>query len=203
MIDNIKLLIEYIYPNIYNKLTYKYFPKDKFELRTILFDKLSKNKNENLNDIDVSQIIDMGPINNMGLFEGLDPHNIDVSLWNVNNVENMSKLFYNCKNLNCDLSSWDVSKVKYMDFMFYHCNEFNSNISSWNVSNVLNMKNMFSYCYKFNQNLNNWNVNNVKDFSEMFKFCFDFNQDIYSWNINTNLFKDIFLYSGINIKKYI
>ena len=34
-------------------------PKDKFELRKILEERLAKDKNANLNDIDVSQITDM------------------------------------------------------------------------------------------------------------------------------------------------
>ena len=38
---------------------YKYFPKTRDELRSILEERLSKNKSANLNNIDVSQITDM------------------------------------------------------------------------------------------------------------------------------------------------
>ena len=48
-------------------------PKDKFELRKILEKRLAEDKNANLNDIDVSEITDMGNEefpNKGGLFNG-------------------------------------------------------------------------------------------------------------------------------------
>ena len=149
--------------------SYNYYPKTKEELRKILGERLIKDKNANLNDIDVSNIIDMGPDSeDKGLFEKLDPHNINISEWDVSNVENMKYMFYECTNFNSDLSNWDVSNVENMRSMFYDCRNFNSDLSNWNVSNVINMYNMFYGCTKFNSNLNNWNVDNVNDMSYMF-----------------------------------
>ena len=70
---------------------YNYFPKTKEELRKILEERLTKDKNADLNDIDVSQITNM-----FELFYKLDPHNIDISNWDVSNVTNMSYMFLNC-----------------------------------------------------------------------------------------------------------
>ena len=86
---------------------YTYHPKTKGELQLILRERLSKDNNANLNDIDVSDITDMS-----NLFEKLNPHNIDISEWDVSNVTNMINMFYNCQNFNCDLSEWNVSNVK-------------------------------------------------------------------------------------------
>ena len=123
---------------------YKYFPKTKEELRKILEERLKEDKNANLNDIDVSKITEMGLNNSyISLFEGLDPHNIDISEWDVSNVTNMSYMFYRCENFNSDLSNWDVSNVTHMHFMFEYCENFNSDLSKWNVSKVEDMIDMF------------------------------------------------------------
>ena len=40
------------------------------------------------------------------LFYKLDPHNIDISEWDVSNATSLAQMFYECKNFNCDLSQW-------------------------------------------------------------------------------------------------
>ena len=46
----------------------------------------------------------------------------DLSGWNVSNVNDMSYMFKNCKNLKyLDLSGWDTSNVMDVSGMFYHC----------------------------------------------------------------------------------
>jgi len=123
----------------YNKYTYK--PKTFRELRYIIEERLKKDKNADLNDIDVSDITDMN-----SLFDLLDPHNIDISEWDVSNVTNMSDMFYKCKNFNSNLSNWKVSKVIDMGYMFYECKKFNSDLSKWDVSSVKNMWSIFYEC---------------------------------------------------------
>ena len=149
-------------------------PKDKFELRKILEERLKEDKDADLNDIDVSQITDMsyeGFPKNKGLFEGLDPHNIDISKWDISNVTNIHSMFYECQNFNSDLSKWDVSNVKETRTVFYGCKNFNSDLSKWDVSNVKDMSGMFNGCKKFNYNLSNWDVSNVKYMDYMFDEC--------------------------------
>jgi len=116
-------------------------PKKINELKDIIEKRLKKDKNADLNDIDVSDITDM-----YNLFGGLDPHNIDISEWNVSKVENMGFMFIGCTNFNSDLSKWDVSNVTDMGCMFYVCGKFNCDLSKWDVSNVNRMSNMFYRC---------------------------------------------------------
>ena len=129
--------------------TYTCKPKNRLELREILKERLAKDKDADLNDIDVSEITNFVVIvggSATGLFEGLDPHNIKIDQWDVSNVTDMFSLFYECENFNCDLSNWNVSKVTNMDYMFDGCEKFNCDLSNWNVSNVKFMDSTFDYC---------------------------------------------------------
>ena len=105
--------------------TYSCKPKDKKELEKIIKERLKKDEDADLNDIDVSDITNM-----IYLFVDLDPHNIDISKWDVSNVINMHGMFEGCVNFNCDLSKWDVSKVEDMEWMFYMCNSL-KNRPNW------------------------------------------------------------------------
>ena len=162
-------------------------PKDKDELREILKERLDKDKNANLNDIDVSIITDMGVNNNFkGLFQNLDPHNIDVSQWDVSNVKDMYAMFLGCENLECDLSGWDVSNVEDMRDMFCYCKKFNCDLSNWDTSKVKDMYAMFFRCSKFTgEGLENWDVSNVEKMSFMLEWCENFKNKP-SWYKNEN-----------------
>ena len=103
--------------------------------------------------------------------------------WNVQNIINMSNMFFNCNNFNQDLSMWNVQNVQDMSSMFCRCFKFNQNLSNWNVQNVINMNYMFYNCYYFNQDLSKWNVQNVTNMSYMFYNCYKFNQDLSKWNV--------------------
>ena len=130
---------------------YNYHPKDEIELRKILENRLAQDKNADLNDIDISQITDMGELyGDTGLFEDLDPHNINISDWNVNHVTNMESMFYNCENFDCDLSNWDVSNVEDMSYMFYNCSKFTGKgLNNWKVKidNINKVKQIFAFAH--------------------------------------------------------
>ena len=112
-------------------INYTCHPNNWEELREILEERLAKDKNANLNDIDVSHITSMYNYKkNKSLFKGLDPHNIDISEWNVSNVEDMSCMFNGCYKFNCDLSNWDVSNVEDMYYMFDYCKSL-TNKPNW------------------------------------------------------------------------
>jgi hypothetical protein len=77
---------ENVYDDLSNEIFYKYYPKTKQELRTLIEQLLKeRGKDAFLNDIDVSNITDMSY-----LFKGLDPHNIDIRYWDMSKVEDMS-----------------------------------------------------------------------------------------------------------------
>ena len=128
---------------------YKYFPKTRDELRSILEERLSKNKNANLNNIDVSQITDMNY-----LFWKLKPRKINISEWDVSNVTDMRGMFYYCTNFNCDISEWDVSNVKDMHEAFSFCCELKGDLSKWDVSNVNSFEKAFYCDYKLSNEPN-------------------------------------------------
>ena len=141
------------------KHQYNYFPKNRDELRKILEERLAEDKDADLNDIDVSEIIDMGEYAYKGLFDGLDPHDIDISRWNVSKVRNMSCMFYWCENFNCDLSNWDVSRVEDMRGMFAYCKKFKAEgLENWKVTNNTKMKYMFDNCDSL-KNKPSWYIN--------------------------------------------
>ena len=218
---------------VINKNTFKakYFPKTFKELRELL-ERLIKErgKDADLNDIDVSDIDNMGSevkwLDDKGLFEGLDPHNIDISEWNVSNVKQMNFMFYNCENFNCDLSKWDVSKVKsmsymfndckkfegkgledwnvskvtYMPYMFFECENFNCNLSSWDVSKAETMQGMFEDCINFKgYGLENWNLKNAKNTRNMFYGCSSLNCDLSNWDIS-NIPQKQFMFQKSSLK---
>ena len=68
-----------------------------------------------------------------------------------------------------EIGDWDVSNVTNMWRMFWDAESFNQPLNNWNVSKVTNMNYMFSFAISFNQPLNNWNVSNVTDMDDMFK----------------------------------
>ena len=52
------------------------------------------------------------------MFKNALSFNINISLWTVGNVEDMSHMFEDAYNFNNSLSLWNVSNVKNMSFMF-------------------------------------------------------------------------------------
>ena len=120
---------------------YKYFPQTRKELQDIILKRIKEEGNKaDLNDIDVSKIIDMSY-----LFEYTD-FNGNISNWDVSNVTDMSFMFSECKQFNGDISNWDVSNVTNMGWMFYKCIKFDNDISNWNVLNVKDFTDIFYYC---------------------------------------------------------
>lgn len=155
-------------------IQYNYHPKTREELDKILEKLLDeRGPDADLNDIDVSAITDMSklftpwseyqPGKNLG--------KIDISKWDVSNVEYMHHMFRNCINFNCDLSKWDVSSVINTNSMFYNCPEFNSDLSKWNVGNLEIAISMFNGCESFKADLNNWNIKEDTQMHNMFKYC--------------------------------
>ena len=59
------------------------------------------------------------------MFHGTDIAQ-DLKNWNVSNVTNMEKMFYDAKSFNQDLSIWDVGNVT-------DCNSFYENAESWSL----------------------------------------------------------------------
>ena len=128
-------------------------------------------KIENISNIENMNEDDIEKLTNVLLFWNGADFNDDISNWNVSNVENMNRMFVECKKFNQPLDKWDVSNVKSMEEMFRGCKKFNQTLNSWNVSNVKNMECMFYGCENFDQLLNNWELSNLRFPCYMFKYC--------------------------------
>ena len=222
MNKNIQLLLEKLFDDIYddelslskqseNISLYSYYPKNKEELRELLTKLLNKRgPDADLNDIDISNITDLGPVNGYGLFEKLDPHNIDISEWNVSRVTDMCNMFENCKHFNCNLSKWNVSNVKYATFMFKNCLQFKGDgLDNWKLNNIEDTYAMFDNCKQFNCNVSNWNINNVEDkkiidMKYMFFMCEKFKgEGLENWNINNKFISKHNMFNECSSLKYI
>ena len=111
---------------------------------------LEKYHKGNLSKLNVSYLKNMG-----GLFSDFDfkkakelGYNVDITNWNVSNVENMQQMFKNSSGFDQDLSKWNVTKVKNMEEMFCNCKNFNQNLTSWNdkLLNLENSRSAFEGC---------------------------------------------------------
>ena len=129
---------------------YEYHPTTKGELQDIIINLLQKGQT-NLNCIDVSKITDMG-----GVFYTVNNKvkvkEIDISEWDVSNVEDMRAMFYECTEFTANMSNWNVSNVERMGSMFYKCEKFNSDLSKWDVSNNVYIDWMFTGCVTLEKN---------------------------------------------------
>ena len=173
---NEKLVINKDYKDLYTCE-----PKTFEELRKIIEDRYkkfgpgTKQKPIDFNDVDVSNIDSFYDNNiNIGIFDSTKFEYIDISNWNVSNVEDISAMFSNCEQLKSvgDISKWDVSKVEDMQGMLSSCKQLKSigDLSNWNVSKVENMSYMFYECRQLKSvgDLSNWNVSNVRYIYYMF-----------------------------------
>ena len=143
--------------NLNNVNLYRYFPKTKDELKSIIADRIEKEGPEcDLNDIDVSKVTEM-----TWLFYYYPNFNGDISKWDVSNVTTMHHMF-DGTNFNGDISGWDVSNVTDMCGMFDRAAKFNCDISGWNVSNVRNISYMFYCARAFNRDLSGWDISSVR-----------------------------------------
>ena len=106
---------------------------------------------------------------------------------NLNQVNDMSYMFYEIDSILQSINNWDVSNVIDMSYMFYEIDSINSSLSDWDVSNVINMSYMFSGGEFNNQplNLDNWDVSSVTDMSYMFASGTNsFNESLNSWDVS-------------------
>ena len=185
-------------------------PKSFDELRKIIedrYNKLGPGTKQNpidFNDIDVSNLNSFCNIGK-GIFDNTKFKYIDISGWDVSNIESMRNMFYGCEKLKSvgDISKWDVSNVTNMSQMFFGCESFNQDLSKWDVSNVTDMSHVFFGCASFNQDLSSWDVSSVTRMSRMFSGCHSFNKDISNWNVSNvmNWMYRMNMFDGCPIKE--
>ena len=93
---------------------------------------------------------------------------------------NLSYMFSNCNSLIFipDISIWKINNsddMVNMSYMFSNCNSllFLPDISKWNTNNVINISNIFSGCKSIISlpDISKWYLKNVNDLSHLFSNC--------------------------------
>jgi len=95
---------------------------------------------------------------------------------NLQNITNLSYMFYNCTSLKkIDFSDFDTSHVTDMSYAFSNCKSLTSlsEISNLETLNVENMNGMFRNCINLESinDISNWHTSNVKSMNFMFCNC--------------------------------
>jgi surface protein len=108
----------------------------------------------------------------------------DISGWLVNEVTDMSYMFYGASSFDGDLGSWNVSKVADMDYMFHRATDFTgTTINQWTIT-ATTMSSMFESAHNFVGDLGNWDVSGVTIMNSMFDDATAFvGTTIAQWNV--------------------
>ena len=122
---------------------------NKEELKALINQRIEEQgPNCDLNDIDVSGIVDMSLLFYKTEFNG------DISQWDVSNVRDMSFMFCRSK-FNGDISRWNVTNVVDMCCTFLE-SHFNGDISNWNVCTTETTSMFRESTLELNGNVPNW-----------------------------------------------
>ena len=126
---------------------------------------------------------------------------IDLSSFNISNINNMRYMFVGCKSSKSlpDISKWDTKNVNNMSGMFGECKSLKSlpDISQWDTKNVKEMSDIFSGCESLESlpDISQWNTKNLNNMSGMFQFCKSLESlpDISKWDTkNVNNMSQMF-----------
>ena len=99
---------------------------------------------------------------------------LDLSSFNVGNVENVSQMFEGCSNLvTLNLSGWNISKLTHYSGMFKNCTKLASlNVSGWTNTLLTSLSSLFANLPALTTiNMNSFNIGCATDLSSMFSGC--------------------------------
>ena len=189
------------------KINFKYKIKEskkikvKFKFRKLLTNASFMFKNcSTLKSIDLS-LFNITNINDMScMFGGCSSlKTINLSSFNTTNVIHMSCMFGGCSSLKTiNLSSFNTTNLIYMNQMFYDCSSLISiDLSSFNTTNVIDMKLMFYKCSSLKSiDLSSFNTTNVNNMNLMFAGCSSLKSiDLSSFN-TTNVNNMRYMFGG-------
>ena len=105
---------------------------------------------------------------------------------NISKADGMSYLFYECNSLTqLDLSNWDIGNIQYMIATFDGCNNLTElNCSTWNTGKVYNMQLAFYNCNSLETiPVRDWNTKSLMYMDKAFGNCTSLvNLDVSKWD---------------------
>lgn len=115
--------------------------------------------------------------------------NINLSNWDVSNIEKFNSMFKNCISLELvDLNNWDTKNNKDMSFMFCNCKNLKNVIgfNKFDMKLCSNTEYMFNDCVNLETlgDVSNLNMSNILILDNMFFNCKKLNMDCYNWKLN-------------------
>jgi surface protein len=147
-----------------------------------------------------------GVNNLRSLFDGCYKFNGNINDWDMSNIIDITSMFRSCLIYNQAVNNWDVSRVKYFGCAFVYTafnqpvnnwqvdsalalgclfasSQFNQPLSNWNTGNVTSWDAMFRDSH-FNQPIGNWDVSGAITMDRMFENT-PFNQPIDNWVVDS------------------
>lgn len=113
---------------------------------------------------------------NQGIFQGLTIlTSIDVTGWNLPNIEKLENSFNSCSNLETiiGIDTWKFPEVTSLNYLFNSCSSLKSlDLGKWDTTKVTSMSSMFNGCKSLEYlDISGWDISNVTTFSSMFTSC--------------------------------
>ncbi|UQS82218.1 DUF285 domain-containing protein [Bombilactobacillus folatiphilus] len=123
------------------------------------------------------------------MFAGTSFLTINLTGFKVDNVIDISDMFYNCTNLTKvnGLEDWSTGGITNMGAVFENCSSLRdiSNLANWDTAKVTNMQSMFSSTGLQYLDVNSWNVSQVQNMDSMFSYCSDLiHLNLTNWQFN-------------------
>ncbi len=109
------------------------------------------------------------------------------SVLDTSKVSNMTFMFEEALKFNENIGYWNMENVTNVSGMFFNASAFNNGspagvegygLNEWNLKNVKDSSSMFAYAISFNQNIDNWKLPRVKETFGMFKGTAKFAQNV-------------------------
>ena len=181
-----------LYNKINSSITLRYKITKKVDKIKIFDSKFVNNNKFNCDIIYNNKNYELCDYFNIKNFNNLEDM-LEIKLIGVNNITDMSNMFYRCFSLNSitDVTKWDTTSVTDMSWTFYDCSSLVSlpDISQWNTKNVKNMGAMFYNCSSLIclPDVSNWDTSKVTDMGYMFYNCSNllYLPDISKWDIRS------------------
>ena len=99
---------------------------------------------------------------------------IDLSNFNMEDIDNMNAMFYGCDSLDTvNLSNPNTHNINNIGCLFYECKKLkNLNLSNFHTENVNNMNGLFAFCESLrNIDLSSFDTKNVNNMCCLFRGC--------------------------------